>query len=203
MSATSAASSVSMDTISLPPRIAKRGRPKGAETTVIGLPRKKRQPQQSQTVPFEKMSSSEQVAMILCCFVDSEQARKAVDSQVTTQDLLKSDPREVAKKCTDKRVDLNRIHDVHVYFSPEAWSKVQCLIAGVRKLEWLCNSSTKHVADSSSIGAWSGTRRVSRAAKPAAIVLSRSRPKKSGLAEFKPSRKIWLSRRKKSGLNAA
>jgi len=46
-------------------------------------------------------------------------------------------------------------------------------------------------------------RRVSRTAKPAAIVLSRSRPKKSGLAEFKPSRKIWLSRRKKSGLNAA
>jgi len=46
-------------------------------------------------------------------------------------------------------------------------------------------------------------RRVSREAKPAAIVLSRSRPKKSGWAEFKPSRKIRLSRRKKSSLNAA
>jgi len=70
-------------------------------------------------------------AVILCCFVDSEQARKAVDCQVITQDLLKSGRREVAKKCTDDCVDLNRLQ---VYFSPDAWLKVQHLIAGVCKL---------------------------------------------------------------------
>ena len=87
--------------------------------------------------------------MILCCFVDSEQARKAVDCQVITQDLLKSGRREVAKKCTDDCVDLNRLQ---VYFSPDAWLKVQHLIAGVCKLEWLCNSCTKRLADSSYVG---------------------------------------------------
>ena len=46
-----------LKTIKLPPKMRKRGRPKGAETTVIGLP--KRRKRSNKTVPFLKKLPSE------------------------------------------------------------------------------------------------------------------------------------------------
>ena len=46
-----------LKTIKLPPKMRKRGQPKGAETTVIGLP--KRRKRSNKTVPFLKKLPSE------------------------------------------------------------------------------------------------------------------------------------------------
>ena len=46
-----------LKTIKLPPKMRKRGRPKGTETTVIGLP--KRRKRSNKTVPFLKKLPSE------------------------------------------------------------------------------------------------------------------------------------------------
>ena len=50
----------------MPPKILKRGRPKGAEVTVIGLPRKKKKKEShSNLLPFCRLSPIEKDRMIL------------------------------------------------------------------------------------------------------------------------------------------
>ena len=47
------------------PKIHKRGRPKGSELTVIGLPRKRLRMQKSKLVPFERMTDSQKQSFTL------------------------------------------------------------------------------------------------------------------------------------------
>ena len=56
--------------IALPPRIQKRGRPKGSELTVIGLPKKRLKLHKSKCVAFERMSDIQKQYFLLSWFVD-------------------------------------------------------------------------------------------------------------------------------------
>ena len=51
--------------IKMPPKILKRGHPKGAEVTVIGLPRKKKKESPNNLLPFCRLSPIEKERMIL------------------------------------------------------------------------------------------------------------------------------------------
>ena len=54
-----------LEDVGMPPPIPKRGRPKGTETTVIGIPRKKRR-LATRPMPFVKVSSSEKEHSRFC-----------------------------------------------------------------------------------------------------------------------------------------
>ena len=77
--------------IALPPRIQKRGRPKGSELTVIGLPKKRLKLHKSKCVAFERMSDIQKQSFVLSWFVD----QRVIDKCVTEQHLIQEDEVEI------------------------------------------------------------------------------------------------------------
>ena len=79
--------------IKMPPRMKKRGRPKGAELTVIGLPsskKTKRNNSKSMIVPFIKLKSAEKDKILLECVVSPSTANNALKGVPVTKEKLKS-----------------------------------------------------------------------------------------------------------------
>lgn len=77
--------------INMPPKMLKRGRPKGAETTVIGHPRqKKKKESQNSLVPFSKLSPTEKDRVILGSFSTSLAVVDAIGGHrlLTKEDIL-------------------------------------------------------------------------------------------------------------------
>lgn len=66
-------------TVQLPPKLRKRGRPKGAETTVIGLPKAKKV--KMGLVPFSKLRAVEKDRVLLECLVRPSVGSKAISSR--------------------------------------------------------------------------------------------------------------------------
>ena len=65
--------------IKLRSKILKRGRPKGAEVTVIGMPKKKKVKRQNGMFqPFCKMRAEEKDCILLECFVKPSVAQNAI-----------------------------------------------------------------------------------------------------------------------------
>ena len=63
----------------MPPKMLKRGRPKGAEVTVIGLPRIKNARQEKGGVgPFAKLRAKEKDRILLECFVSPKVAKESL-----------------------------------------------------------------------------------------------------------------------------
>ena len=55
-----------MGDIKLPPKIRKRGRPKGTEKTIIGLPQKKKKENKPFIIPFLKKYPTDRENSIMC-----------------------------------------------------------------------------------------------------------------------------------------
>lgn len=70
-----------LSAIQIPSKIKHRGRPKGAESTVIGLPRKKKKIQSKQLMPFKNLADAEKKMRILKCFVSEELASRALQGK--------------------------------------------------------------------------------------------------------------------------
>ena len=122
--------------ISLPPRIQKRGRPKGSELTVIGLPKKKFRLQKSKCIAFERMSDIQKQSFVLSWFVD----QRVIDQCVTKQHLIQEDevelnPDLISLAC--KEVDIGTVHK---FFSEKAWLAINQSVAVRKKQEWTCNT---------------------------------------------------------------
>lgn len=71
--------------VKMPPKMIKRGRPKGAELTVIGLPRQKKAKTQFSILPFSKLQPKEKDRKILECFVKKIVASLAMNGNRTIQ----------------------------------------------------------------------------------------------------------------------
>ena len=64
----------------MPPKMKKKGRPRRAETTVIGLPQAKKQRGDiSKPKPFSKLSPLEKDRLILKCFTNKVNVVAAID----------------------------------------------------------------------------------------------------------------------------
>ena len=74
----------------MPPKMKKNGQPRGAETTVIGLPQAKKQRGViSEAKPFSKLSLLEKDSVILECFTNKVNVVAAMDgSRVLSIDDL-------------------------------------------------------------------------------------------------------------------
>ena len=120
----------------------KRGRPKGAHTTAIGLPTKKMRSEK--TLPFFKKNSTEKKEIILKNLMKPESLSKCFFIE---EDLLAYS--QISMKLTDENVNITIIRK---QVSPSCWSKINEIIK--KKEEegrWECKKCTDDLSKSSSI----------------------------------------------------
>ena len=151
-----------LKTIKLPPKMRKRGRPKGAETTVIGLP--KRRKRSNKTVPFLKKLPSEREkvhsqcmcmqllymltypAVILQWFVDAASAEAAVCHKIIIEeDVVEIRPEKVTPACLEPQVCVDVCRK---YFTKDAWLVVKDVISTIKRdPKWYCGRCSKQIND--------------------------------------------------------
>ena len=94
----------------MPPKLKKKGRPKGTETTVIGLPQSKKQRVViSKPKPFSKSSPLEKDRIILECFTNKIHVVAAIDDLRLLQidDLF--DFNAIPDTARDENIDIDRV----------------------------------------------------------------------------------------------
>ena len=130
--------------IVMPPKIIKRGRPKGAEVTVIGLPSQKKPNLETRKgiTCFSKLKPFEKDRFILECFVKPSVAFNALNgsrlveaTDITTNVIRLSD---VIRD--EESIDIKRIER---YCDKAAWMAVLKLIEKKKKCKWTCSSCEK------------------------------------------------------------
>lgn len=122
----------------------KRGRPKRAGLTVIGLPTaKKRKTESNKLESFSKLKPEEKDRLLLECFVTTLVAKHALSGVNIKKDQIRVNPFNIPDLARDECVvDANRIEK---YFSDEGWLVVLETLTKKRKIPWMCPGCTKAI----------------------------------------------------------
>ena len=121
--------------ISLPPKIPKRGRPKGSELTVIGIPRKRMKLQKNKLVPFEHMTEQQQHSFVLAWLVDRNVINRCMTEQYAIQEAdVEVNPACISLAC--KEIDVSLVKQ---YFSEDAWLLAKQATDLRMANEWTCD----------------------------------------------------------------
>ena len=94
----------------MPPKMKKKGRPRGTETTVIGLPQAKEQIGViSKSKPFSKLSLLEKDKVILECFTNKVHVVAAIDGSrlLPIDDLFSFNA--IPDTARDENIDIHRV----------------------------------------------------------------------------------------------
>lgn len=138
--------------VKMPHTMLKRGRPKGCEITVIGIPKKKLKKSNNSTgsiQPFCKIRAEDKDCILLECFVQPSCARKAMNGQLVTINTITSNVHSLPDMIKDEsNVDIHRIEK---YFTPEAWVHVLQLFESKKKCKWTCPGCRKAIKSGDSI----------------------------------------------------
>jgi hypothetical protein len=128
--------------IKMPRQMMKRGRPKGAGLTVIGLPTaKKRKTESNKLESFSKLKPEEKDRLLLECFVIPLVAKHALSGVNIKKDQIRVNPFNIPDLARDECVvDANRIEK---YFSDEGWLVV--LETLTKKIKIICPGCTKAI----------------------------------------------------------
>ena len=126
------------ENMKLPPKIPKRGRPKGSQQTVIGL---KRRRLATGPFPFSKLNTIARNKKLLMCFVTASDADAALTGTLLTETSVEANPDNVDTLCLEENVDINSLRR---YFDDDGWLCVQQVF---RKKEdqpnWRCDECTE------------------------------------------------------------
>ena len=133
--------------IVLPPRLKKRGRPKGSELTVVGIPRK-RLKLKKQKRPFHEMNEYQKAKIMLKWFVSDASVNECLGSiglRRIKEDEVECKPEDLFLAATE--VDLDCIRK---YFENDAWLSVIDVVNNAKSREWTCSVcnellETRHV----------------------------------------------------------
>eukprot|EP00794_Sanderia_malayensis_P001739 gene1739-1936_t len=137
---------ISVNCIKLPLKMLKRGRPKQAGLTVIGLPKKKKN-EATKCVPFFKKSVKEKEKIMLNWFVEAKHVNNALKGKTQIGEVC---PENVPIKCLDPGVTINQIKK---YFTFDGWKCVQSVVSVLEeKGERSCFCFQGRLEDSESIG---------------------------------------------------
>ena len=132
----------------MPPKMVKRGRPKGAEITVNGLPSKKKtklvNKTQNVVTTFSKLRPTEKDRLILKCFAkpsvgfNTVNGTKLIEGDDITKDVahLSGDAQD------EKNFDIQKIEK---YFQQSAWLPILEMLEKKQKCKWCCNSYQKTI----------------------------------------------------------
>lgn len=155
--------SVDLSKISLPPKMRKRGRPKGADKAMIGLPKKKCKGNNPQ--PFIKMSPKDRekgmiisnhfeivlstcillFVAILLWFVDPEVAIRAINGKIIEKNEVEVRPEKVSASCLDENVCLENCRK---YCTQDAWMVIKEVVNSLSKNPvWYCGRCTNPISD--------------------------------------------------------
>ena len=136
----------------------KRGRPKGAGKTVIGLPRKKSRGSRLCHSYTKVLSKRNLVCLlnslcgswkmfsflvILTWFVDLQIAKDAIDgSRIIEEDDVEMRPEMVSSSCTDEYVCLDMCRK---YCTREAWAAINSVVSVIQaNPTWYCGRCTAY-----------------------------------------------------------
>lgn len=132
----------------MPPRMMKRGRPKGAELTVIGLPKKKQKNNSQKLIPFCKLQPNDKDRIILECLTNALSAAEALSGKRL---LMKSDLNYNIQEIPDTIRDKDNI-DIYrtvKYFQKNAWLDVLACVHKKEQQEYCCTVCSKIISDES------------------------------------------------------
>lgn len=124
------------------------GRPKGAELTVIGLPKsKKRKDKSSKIKPFSKLHAEEKDSQILRWLTGD----LAVAEAMSGKRLLNTDDLNTLYNTHDSIQDRESvdIYRVQRYFDKEAWHEVLSILQRKQEIGWSCGVCA-HIIDDAS-----------------------------------------------------
>ena len=125
---------VPLANITLTPQIRKRGRPKGSDLTVIGLP-KKRLKLKRRPTPFQNLETSEKDKIMLKWFVDNEVAEQCVnsDDKLISEEEVECCPERINMVATETCVD-----SIEKYFEKDAWVAVLHVLESAKARSITC-----------------------------------------------------------------
>ena len=130
--------------IKLPPRMPKRGRPKGSETTVIGLPKKKSRI--TKVLPFIKLCGAEKERKIMSWIMKPQSLNDSIfngERLAEKQDLFPWT--KMPPKISDE--DLVDITRVKKYFSKSGWEALSSSIDAIKERNlWLCKACEQELS---------------------------------------------------------
>ena len=127
--------SLSLSDLQLPARIRKKGRPKGRDFSVIGLPYKKRTNKiQKKILPFKQYSFFKRQIQILTWIVGKSKTSMVMNSgeKVEIKDIPKMT--QLPNSLLDDIVAINAVVD---FFTSDAWTKFLKLITQKRVYDFV------------------------------------------------------------------
>ena len=146
--------------IKLPPKIRKRGRPKGAETTVIGLPKRRKVVDRPlpflKKLPYERekskihslviIQSLHWFIVILQWFVDEAVAEAALSHRILVEeDAVEIRPEKVTPACLEPQVCVDVCRK---YFTKDGWLMVKDVMATIESDPlWYCGRCSRQIFD--------------------------------------------------------
>ncbi|KAL1472594.1 hypothetical protein MTO96_039225, partial [Rhipicephalus appendiculatus] len=110
--------------LKVPTKVKPRGRPKGAEKTVIGLPRRRQGPQKSasELQPFRDLPPKEKELRILRCLVPQDLQREVQQGEMLLgEDQVETIPSRIPETILDEDVHLGCVQK---YFTEDGWAAV-------------------------------------------------------------------------------
>ncbi|XP_065895227.1 uncharacterized protein [Dysidea avara] len=123
--------------IKVPSAIKKRGRPRGSELTVVGLPKKKNRRGVEGPCPFIRLHTSDKEKVILNWFVDKEVIDATKKGILIEEEDVECRTELVPNSVLDENVDVCLVRK---YFSTDAWMIVEDIIRQKKKKTvWICS----------------------------------------------------------------
>ncbi|KAL4226267.1 hypothetical protein ACF0H5_014251 [Mactra antiquata] len=128
--------------IVLPPNIKKRGRPKGSESTVIGLPKKRsRLSLKKKKIPFDQKTPIERATIMLKWFVHEDVASACMNyGRLVTITDITTTAETVNMAATDTNFET-----IYKYFDTIALQKVLEIVNAANKRVWTCSVCSEHL----------------------------------------------------------
>lgn len=107
----------------MPITFKRKGRPKGHDKTIVGLPKKKGR--FTKVVPFEKKTLKDRSLLMLQWFVGKDRGILALEGQVIEEHEIEVDATQISSGCVSRSCNIRLIRK---YFTSDAWVAVQTLI---------------------------------------------------------------------------
>ena len=129
----------SLKDIILPPKMRKKGRPKGAEMTVIGLPKKKKRGNPS-ALSFHKLDPRTKDKLFLTELTNPLEAQLALDDTKLLGSAELKPFAMLSDMLRDENFDIMRVEK---YFSNEGWMTFLESLERKSSCKWVCSVCTK------------------------------------------------------------
>ena len=129
-------------------RCRKRGRPRGACTTAIGLPKAKKQRMGKKT-PFHMLDVRSKQHMLLSWITDEQTIYNVVHKRCQLSEAQVPNASEMPSQWKDQQVDINVLRR---FFDGDGWAAIEKVYQESLVEPWKCSKCVELLSDRESIG---------------------------------------------------